>query len=113
MSSPLTLIACGAPLATRTPELLVAVMAAGWEPSVIGTPAAAAWLDSDAVAALTGEPVQYDFRAPNQAKRTGDPAAVLVCPATFNTINKAAAGINDTYALGVLCEALGTGIPTV
>jgi phosphopantothenoylcysteine synthetase/decarboxylase len=37
----------------------------------------------------------------------------MVCPATFNTVNKAAAGINDSYALGVLCEALGTATPVV
>lgn len=109
----MTLVACGAPLAARIPDLLVALMAAGWEPSVIGTPDSAAWLDAEAVSRLTGEPVRYDFRSPSQAKRTGEPTAVLVCPATFNTINKAAAGINDTYALGVLCEALGTGLPTV
>jgi phosphopantothenoylcysteine synthetase/decarboxylase len=28
---------------------------------------------------------------------------------TFNTLNKFAAGISDTYALGVLNEALGAG----
>lgn len=38
---------------------------------------------------------------------------MVVAPATFNTINKWAAGINDTYALGVLNEALGAGLPTV
>lgn len=34
--------------------------------------------------------------------------AVLVAPATFNTINKAAAGVNDSLALGLINEALGT-----
>jgi phosphopantothenoylcysteine synthetase/decarboxylase len=36
-----------------------------------------------------------------------------VCPATFNTINKLAAGICDNLALGLLTEALGTGAPLV
>jgi phosphopantothenoylcysteine synthetase/decarboxylase len=34
-----------------------------------------------------------------------------VAPATFNTINKWAAGISDTLALGTLCEAYGMGVP--
>ncbi|MFI6689937.1 flavoprotein [Streptomyces sp. NPDC050485] len=38
--------------------------------------------------------------------------AIAVAPATFNTINKWAAGISDTLALGILCEAYGFGIPT-
>lgn len=36
-----------------------------------------------------------------------------LAPATYNTINKWAAGISDTYALGILAEAPGLGIPTV
>ncbi len=34
---------------------------------------------------------------------------MLVAPATFNTVNKWAVGISDTYALGVLQEALAWG----
>jgi hypothetical protein len=30
--------------------------------------------------------------------------AIAVAPATYNTINKWAAGISDTLALGILCE---------
>lgn len=33
---------------------------------------------------------------------------MLVAPATFNTINKCAAGVNDSLALGLINEALGT-----
>ncbi|WP_254910034.1 flavoprotein [Micromonospora sp. NBS 11-29] len=32
-------------------------------------------------------------------------------PATFNTLNKWAAGASDTLALGILNELLGTGLP--
>jgi hypothetical protein len=41
------------------------------------------------------------------------PDAFVVAPATFNTVNKFAAGISDTLALGLLNEALGTGLPIV
>lgn len=36
---------------------------------------------------------------------------MVVAPATFNTVNKWAAGIADTLALGTLCEAAGLGVP--
>lgn len=38
--------------------------------------------------------------------------AIAVVPATFNSINKWAAGISDTLALGILCESYGLGVPT-
>jgi len=41
------------------------------------------------------------------------PDAILVAPATYNTINKWAQGISDTYALGVLAETTGLAVPTV
>jgi hypothetical protein len=109
----ITLVVSGAPLTARTPDLVAALLADGWHTAVVGTPASAAWLDVEAVAGLTGEAPRFDFRSPEQAKRGGPPAAVVVCPATFNTVNKAAVGAADTYALAVLCEALGTGLPTV
>jgi hypothetical protein len=37
----------------------------------------------------------------------------VVAPATFNTVNKLAAGISDTLALGLLNEAVGTGLPII
>lgn len=39
--------------------------------------------------------------------------AVIVAPATYNTINKWAAGASDNHALGVLAETFGLGIPVV
>ncbi|MFN2494402.1 MAG: flavoprotein [Pseudonocardiaceae bacterium] len=39
--------------------------------------------------------------------------AIAVAPATFNTINKWAAGISDTFALGILSEAIGLRLPIV
>ncbi|MDQ7910745.1 flavoprotein [Phytohabitans sp. ZYX-F-186] len=107
----ITVVVSGAPLTGRTPDLVAALGAEGWRPTVVATPAAAAWLDADAVAAVTGEAPRFEFRSPEQAKRGGPPSAVVVCPATFNTINKAATGAADTYALAVVCEALGTGLP--
>ena len=36
---------------------------------------------------------------------------MVVAPASFNTINKLAAGIADNYALDVLNETIGLGVP--
>ena len=41
------------------------------------------------------------------------PNAVVACPLTFNTANKIVAGVMDTAATGVLCDALGAGVPIV
>ena len=39
--------------------------------------------------------------------------AMIVVPATFSTINKWAAGISDTLALGLINEAIGMSLPIV
>lgn len=108
-----TLIVCGAPLTARAPDLVAALLGQGVRPTVIGTPASAAWLPSNEIAGLTGVPPRFEFRSPTRTKRSGQPVAVVVCPATFNTVNKAAIGATDTYALAVLCEAIGAGLPTL
>lgn len=38
---------------------------------------------------------------------------MVIAPATYNTINKRAAGISDTYALGIAAEAIGLGLNVV
>ena len=52
-------------------------------------------------------------------KYPGDPDvlppadAMVVAPATVNTVNKLAAGIADTLALGLIVEGQGRGLPIV
>jgi phosphopantothenoylcysteine synthetase/decarboxylase len=50
------------------------------------------------------------FRVSITFNRQGwaDPDALVVCPATFNTINKVVAGASDNYALGAIARALST-----
>ncbi len=83
----------------------------GWEVYVIATPAAVAFLDLDAIAKQTGGPVFSEYRRPDQAKRQPPADAAIVAPATYNTVNKWAAGIADNYALGTLAELTGLGVP--
>ena len=109
----LTLIVCGAPLAARTTDMVRSLLDADWAVSVVATPAAMAWLDGDAVRILTGAAPRVEFRDPRRPKDAGSADVVVICPATFNTINKAAVGAADTYALAQVCEALGEGVPVV
>ena len=48
---------------------------------------------------------------------TGNPVpaadAVLACPLTFNSVNKFAHGHADNFAVGLLCEMVGYGVPVV
>jgi hypothetical protein len=56
---------------------------------------------------------RHDYKLPGEPDLLPEPDAIIVAPATFNTINKWAAGIADTLALGLLCEATGKGLPVV
>ena len=113
MQRNVTLIVSGAPLTARTPDLLRALLDDDWAVSVVATPSALAWLDGSAVQQLAGALPRSEFRDPQQPKLGGPPDAVVVCPATFNTVNKAAVGAADSYAMAQLCEALGEGVPVV
>jgi phosphopantothenoylcysteine synthetase/decarboxylase len=109
----LSLVVCAAPLAERASDVAAAIVAAGFEVSVVATPAAATWVDEAAVRRATGRGLAVNHRRPDEPKRGPRPSAVVACPLTFNTLNKLAAGISDTYALGVLNEALAAGTPIV
>ena len=81
---------------------------------VIATPAALAFLDLNALEGQTGHPVRSEYAKPERSGPLAAHAdAIVVAPATYNTINKWALGISDTYALGILAEAPGLRIPVV
>jgi hypothetical protein len=106
-------VACGGPPAADLPPFVAGLQADGWDVCVVATPSALKFLDADALASLSGHPVRSDFKQPYEPDVLPPPQAIVVAPATFNTINKWAAGISDTLALGLLNEALGLGIPIV
>ena len=83
-----------------------------WIVQVIATPAALEFFDHDAIEQLTGNPVRSEYSKPGSA-RSHIPDAIIVAPATYNTVNKWAQGISDTYALGILAEMTGMGTPIV
>jgi phosphopantothenoylcysteine synthetase/decarboxylase len=107
------LVVCAAPLAERAAVIAAALGEASHEVTVVLTPAAEDWIDRPSVEGVTGRPVWVDYRKPLEPKRAGRPDVVVCCPATFNTINKMAVGTSDTYALGVLNEALASRTPII
>lgn len=110
MTAALTLVVCGAPLTTRTADVAGLLADIGWTVTVVGSPASRSWLDGDAVKAAIGRPVLFEQREADQA-RGPRPSAVVACPLTLNSGSKAATGIMDTYATGVLCDALASRTP--
>ena len=108
----LYVIACAAPPA---PDLhLVAtsmlLRSLGWDLCIVPTPDAMHFLDFDALRVQTMFPIRSEYRRPTEPKLP-PPDAMLVAPMTYNTVNKWAAGIADTFALGLLAETIGGDIP--
>jgi phosphopantothenoylcysteine synthetase/decarboxylase len=108
----LYIIASGASPARELPGLITA-LAEDWDTCVITTPEGSRFFDLAQIAALTGHPVRTSFKDPDAPDVLPPAQAFAAVPATFNTVNKWAAGISDTLALGLLNEAIGLGRPIV
>ena len=85
----------------------------GWDVAVVATPDGAKFLDVAQLAELTGHPVRVNYKQPDDADVLPPADAMVVAPATFSTVNKLAAGISDTLAMGLLNEAIGMGLPII
>jgi Flavoprotein len=108
----LSVIVCGAGPATTISTLITLAQDRAWTVQIIATPAALDFFDQAAIEKQTGNPVKSQYRKPG-APRSYIPDAIVVAPATYNTINKWAQGISDTYALGVLAELTSLDMPIV
>jgi phosphopantothenoylcysteine synthetase/decarboxylase len=106
-------IVCGCPAARDVGRLVVLAQADGWDVCVVSTPDGLKFIDVPALVELTGHPVRHRYKYPGDPDVLPPPDAVALAPATVNTINKWAAGIADTLALGLLVESLGKGLPMV
>ncbi|SBT45367.1 flavoprotein [Micromonospora auratinigra] len=107
----LYVIACGSPLARNVGRLVDLARQEGWDVCVVTTPDGAKFVDRAALARQTGHPVRTHYKNPGDLDVLPPADAMLVCPATVNTVNKWAVGITDTLALGLLVEAQGLGVP--
>ena len=97
-------VVCG--IAGEVGELFIAVQERHWDVGAIATPQGLGFLGTEAIQGQTGYPIRSAWRTPGEARPLPPADAIAVAPATSNTVNKWAAGISDTLALGVLCVAM-------
>ncbi len=104
-------ITCATPAARDIGKLVALAQASGWTVCVIATPMALRFIDQPALETQTGYLVRSDYKQPGSPDVLPPADAIVVGGASFNTINKWAAGISDTLALGLLTEGIGLGLP--
>lgn len=110
----LRVLVCAAGPAGDVDRLIKAAHKRSWTVAVTATSEALDFLDIPALERLTGFEVRSSYVASDRHPRVVSAVdALLVAPATFNTVNKLALGIADTYALSSVAELIGRGIPTV
>ncbi|BCL81480.1 hypothetical protein ccbrp13_39450 [Ktedonobacteria bacterium brp13] len=103
----LALVVCAAASGRTIQKFVVLAQADGWDVWVIATPnARSAFIDLPLLEILTGHTVYSEGDALLPAF-----AAVVVVPATFNTLRKWAQGIKDTLALRLLDSWTLGGLP--
>lgn len=108
------IMVCGAGPAGEVGKLIHQAQAEGWDCHVLATPAATNFIDIAELRNISGHPVRSEHRHPGEPRSKRPPAdAIIVAPATFNTVNRLAAGITGNYALDVVHECLGIGVPVV
>jgi len=108
----LYILVCGSPMARDVGVLVTLAQQDGWEVCVITTPDGRKFVDVAALQLQTGHPVRSWYKSPGDSDVLPDADAMIVAPATVNTVNKWAAGITDTLVLGLLVEGYGYGVPT-
>ena len=109
----LYLVISGAPAPEGLPSLVTLIQKSGWRVVVFSTPTGTRFADLGELERLTGQPVRWEYRMPGTGERTPPADAVLACPLSFNSVNKFAHGHADNFAVGLLCEMVGYGVPVV
>lgn len=107
----LYIVTCATPAARDIGKLVTLAQDPGWRPFVIATPSALRFIDRVALESQTGAPVRSEYKEPGAPDVLPPADAIVVGGASFNTINKWAAGISDTLVLGLLTEGIGLGLP--
>jgi len=113
VSRVLYILACAAPPARDVGVLAGLARDRGWDACVVTSARGRAFVDVDALEALTGHPVRSDYKNPGEREVLPPADALIVAPATTNTINKWSAGISDTLPLGLRVEGIGKGLAIV
>ncbi|GIF26267.1 phosphopantothenoylcysteine synthetase/decarboxylase [Actinoplanes tereljensis] len=110
----LRIVVCGGGAANGVVGLIQEATRRGWSVDVTATQSGLDFFEKSEVARASGKPVRTTYKFAPDGRRISPPAdGLIVAPATFNTINKLAAGIADTYPLSSVAEVIGRGVPTV
>jgi phosphopantothenoylcysteine synthetase/decarboxylase len=109
----LYIIGCGSPAARHLGILVGLAQTEGWDVCVVVTPDGRKFVDAPSLSAQSGYPVRSQYKNPGDPDVLPNPHAMIVAPATVNTVNKWSAGITDTLALGLIVEGQGRGLPIV
>ncbi|KAK7001503.1 flavoprotein [Favolaschia claudopus] len=105
------LVICGAGPLKDVTSLISQLNARGWIVQALATPSAVDMgLSLNDLRQQTGRAV---VTSPSIPRITSSPNVILVAPATVNTISKLALDIRDTYAGGVLGQAVAAKIPMI
>ncbi len=103
MRKELIVVVCAALSAQRIQDFVQLVLAAQWHIQLVVTPKAEKFVDRPLLEQLSGRPLLIAPSA-DAAPCSLAAQAVVVVPATYNTLKKWAQGQADTYALHLLCS---------
>ena len=106
-------IICGSSSAPLAPHFIRQAQTHGWDVCVILTPHALKFVDTSLLSESTRRPVRSEYKHPEEPDLFPRADAIVVFPATFNTLNKWALGISGTLAVGLLSEYTGLKMPIV
>jgi phosphopantothenoylcysteine synthetase/decarboxylase len=109
----LYLISCATSSTPLIYDFLTAAQAAGWDVHVLLTPSARPFVDEERLALMSEHKVWSEFQRPGEPDIRPPADAVIVFPASFNTLSKWALGISDTFALSWLNQYTGQRKPIV
>ena len=109
----LYLVSCATSSTPLIYDFLSAAQAAGWDVHVLLTPSARPFVDETRLTEMSGHKVWSDFQQPGEPDIWPPAEAVVVFPASFNTLSKWALGISDTFALSWLNHYTGLRKPIV
>jgi phosphopantothenoylcysteine synthetase/decarboxylase len=106
-------IVCGSRPASNIATFVDFAQTQGWNACVVSTPDGVKFLDVPRLEEQTGHPVLSQYKQPSEPDGIPPADALVIAPATFNTINKWALGVSDTLALGLVNDAMGLGLPII
>ncbi|WP_341719377.1 flavoprotein [Micromonospora sp. FIMYZ51] len=110
----LQIVVCAAGPAADVTQLISVAQMHSWTTAVTATPNGIDFVDAPAIEELTGAAVRSSYQASSGVRRllpTAD--ALIIAPATYNSINKIALGLADNYAMTSVAELIGRRVPTV